>query len=95
MKMTTPQPYKAHLTPHLDRQRDLKFGGAWFEVCIDCDQPDDPKTVTHPSRYWVEGVKLGGVWWGAEDVLSLYLRECLDEVLQLKIAQEYIASATP
>lgn len=22
MKMTTPQPYKAHLTPHLDRQRD-------------------------------------------------------------------------
>jgi hypothetical protein len=76
-------------------QRDLKFGGAWFEVCIDCDQPDDPMTVTHPSRYWVEGVKLGGVWWGAEDVLSPYLRECLDEVLQLKIAQEYVASATP
>ena len=40
-------------------------------------------------------VKLGGVWWGAEDVLSPYLRECLDEVLQLQIAQEYIASATP
>ena len=95
MKATTPQPYKAHLTPHLDRQRDLKFGGAWFEVCIDCDQPDDPMTVTHPSRYWVEGIKLGGVWWGAEDVLSHYMRECLDEVLQLKIAQEYVASATP
>jgi hypothetical protein len=95
VKTTTPQPYKAHLTPHLDMQRDLKFGGAWFEVCIDCDEPDDPSTVTHPSRYRVEGIKLGGVWWGAEDVLSTYMRECLDEVLQFRIAQEYIASATP
>lgn len=95
MNTTTPQPYKAHLTPHLDMQRDLKFGGAWFEVCIDCEQPDDLCTVTHPSRYWVEGIKLGGVWWGAEDVLSKYMRECLDEALQLQIAQEYIASAAP
>ena len=89
MKTTTPTPYAAHLTPHMDMQRDLKFGGAWFEVCIDCQEPDEPGEVTHPDNYWIERVKLGGVWWGAEDVLSDYLRQCLNETLRAKIADEH------
>ena len=83
------EPYKAHLTPHINTQRDLKFGGAWFEVCIDCQEPDERGEVTHPENYFIEGVKLGGVWWGAEDALSKYMLQCLNEALRALIAEEY------
>lgn len=88
MKTTTPPTYAAHAQPTAERVRDLKFGGAWFEVHIDCLEPDEPGVVTHPDNYWIEGVKLGGVWWGAEDVLSDYMRQCLNEALRAMISDE-------
>ena len=95
MSTDTIEPYKAHLTPHLHMTRDLKFGGAWFEVCIDCQEPDEPGETTHPDNYWVEGVKLGGVWWGAEDVLSKYMIQCLNESLSALIADEHKEALKP
>lgn len=89
MTATTPTPYAAHLTPHLNMQRDLMFGGAWFEVCIDCQEPDEPGIVTHPDNYFIEGVRLGGVWWGAEDALSTYMLQCLNDALRDLIADEH------
>lgn len=83
------EPYKAYLTPQEDLTRDLKFGGAWFEVCIDCQEPDEPGEVTHPDNYWIEGIKLGGEWWGAEDVLSVGMLRLLNETLQRMIADEH------
>ena len=83
------EPYKAHVTPQDDRTRDLKFGGAWFEVHIDCQEPDEPGEVTHPDNYFIEGVKLGGAWWGAEDALSTYMLQCLNEALKALIADEH------
>ena len=81
--------YEAKFTPHADMVRDIKFGGAWFEVGIDCQEPDEPGEVTHPDNYWIECINLGGVWWGAQDVLSEHMRKCLDEALQRKIADEH------
>ena len=81
--------YKAHLKPHADMTRDLKFGGAWFEVCIDCQEPDEPGEVTHPDNYWIEGIKIGGKWWGSEDVLSAGMLKLLNETLQRVIADEH------
>lgn len=89
MKTTTPATYAAHAQQTEERVRDLKFGDAWFEVHIDCQEPDEPGVVTHPDNYWIEGVKLGGVWWCAEDVLSDYLRQCLNETLRATIADEH------
>lgn len=89
MNTTTPEAYATNLIPHMNMTRELKFGGAWFEVCIDCQEPDGPGEVTHPDNYFIEGVKLGGVWWGALDVLSAPMKQCLDEALQRKIAEEY------
>ena len=82
-------PYESKFTPHADMVRDIKFGGAWFEVGIDCQEPDDPGEVTHPDNYWVECIKLGGVWWGAEDALSTYMLQCLNEALRALIADEH------
>lgn len=87
--MTTPQAYATKFTPHDDMMRDLKFGGAWFEVGIDCQEPDEPSQVKHPDNYWIECIKLGGEWWGAEDVLSPGMLKLLNEALQRLIAQEY------
>jgi hypothetical protein len=81
--------YEAKFAPHADMVRDIKFGGAWFEVCIDCQEPDEPGEVTHPDNYWIEGIRLGGEWWGAEDVLSAGMLKLLNETLHRVIADEH------
>ena len=53
------------------------------------DMVRDIKLFEVGIDFRVECVKLGGVWWGAQDVLSEHMRKCLDEALQRKIADEH------
>jgi len=85
--------YKTTFPPLAENVREIKFGGAWFEVGIDCQKPDEPGVVTHPDNFWIDSIKIGGVWWGAQDVLSEGMRACLDDSLRHSIADEYKAAA--
>ncbi len=71
----------------------IKFGGVWLEVGIDCLEPDERGVVVHPDNYWVDCIKIGGVWWSAIDVLSDSMKQCLDEALQSMIAGEHRIAA--
>ena len=66
----------------------IKFVGVWLEVGIDCLEPDERGTVVHPDNYWVDCIRIGGVWWSAIDVLSDSMRQCLDGALHGVIAGE-------
>ena len=80
--------FKVTRQPITENIVSVAFDGAEFVVGIDYQEPEGNEVI-HPDNYWIDSIKLEGVWWSACDVLSEPMLDALNAALSADIAQEY------